>query len=75
MYMRNNALPRNNVPFEYYQPNDHKSKLLSALKEVENHTLAYLPNSRSGMLIVVDLDTLVAGNTDYEQVLIGDRQT
>lgn len=57
IYMRNNALPRNNVPFEYYQPNDHKSKLLRALKEVENHTLAYLPNSRSGMLIVVDLDT------------------
>lgn len=55
--MRSFTGPRSNVPIEYYQPDDHKSELLSALEEVVNHTLSYLPNSRSGLIIVVDLES------------------
>lgn len=56
-YQPSSAGSRSDVPDEYYQPDDHKPELLSALGEVGNHTLAYLPNSRSGLLMVVDLDS------------------
>ena len=57
MYTPYNAHLRSNVPIKYYQPDDQKSELLRALNQVGNHTLAYLPNSRSGLLMVVDLES------------------
>lgn len=61
-----------NVPDEYYQPEDYKPELLNALGDVGNHTLVYLPNYRSGLLLVVDLESgVVLGSCKLGEFLSG----
>jgi len=52
-----NDFPDSNVPDDYYQPNGNTEDLINAMHEAGDHLLAYLPNSRSGLLTVVDIET------------------
>jgi DNA-binding beta-propeller fold protein YncE len=57
---------------ELPRPKDAKTELLRALEDVGNHTLAYLPNARSGLLMVVDMDSgLLLGSVKLGEFLNG----